>query len=116
MTKRVGFIILLIMCVLAMGNLAFAGSTNVVGDEDTSVGGTAVSLTVPQGAAKALITVYGDPVRWKCYTTAPTADAGAVLSEGDLLWLEGRNVLTQFRAILKAGGASAKLYVVYFDK
>jgi hypothetical protein len=45
---------------------------------------TATAMTIPAGATIASVTVEGQPVRWRCDGTAPTASAGSLLAVGSV--------------------------------
>jgi hypothetical protein len=88
---------------------------NVVGEQDITVSGVTVyTLTKPASAVSALITVQGDDVRWKGYTTDPVALSGALLDEGDYLLLDSPSQIENFGVILKSGGSGATVYVIYY--
>ena len=69
-------------------------ATNQTGYQQLTVGGTAVSLTLPTGVharpTHALIQVRGAPVRWLATpAAAPTANTGFLVPAGDFInWLD----------------------------
>jgi hypothetical protein len=95
-------------------------------DADTvTVEGTAVPLTAARllapttgdiekgfGAVAALICVKTAAVVWRCDGGDPTAAVGNDAAVGDVIYLEGSILLTQFRAIRLVG--SGALFVTYF--
>jgi len=87
----------------------------VLGDEDIVVSGTTVyTLTPTSGAVSALITIQGDPVRWKGHTTDPETTNGALLYSGDYLFLDSPYQLSNFGAIMSSGGSGVTIYVIYY--
>lgn len=78
-----------------------------------SVAGTAVSLTVPDAAMCAELFVRTASVVFTRSTTAPTATQGVQADPGDIILLNSRAELDNFKAI-RATGVSATLDVEYF--
>jgi hypothetical protein len=72
---------------------------------------TAVGLTVPSGADRALVQAYTQAVRWRDDGTDPTGSVGMVLAAGATLAYDGD--LAAFRAIESA--SSAELNVTYYQ-
>ena len=75
---------------------------------------SAASLTVPTGAARALIqcdSVANKAVRWRDDGTSPTTSVGMLLDPGDSIFYTG--TLSTFKVIEVA--ASAKLNVTYYE-
>ena len=75
---------------------------------------SAASLTIPPNATMALVQAETQPVRWRDDATAPTSSVGMILYPGNVVQLNTKKQLTNFRAIQTA--ASAKLNVVYYEK
>lgn len=71
---------------------------------------SAVALTVPQGAKRALIQAEAQDVRWRDDGTNPTASVGMIIAVGDKLPYTGS--LGAIRLIEVT--ASAKLNVSYY--
>jgi len=87
----------------------------VLGDEDIVVSGTTVyTLTATSGSVSAIITIQGDAVRWKAYSTDPAITNGALLYNGDYLFLTSPYEISGFSAILSSGGSGATIYAIYY--
>jgi hypothetical protein len=71
----------------------------------------AVGLTVPNGAAKALVQVESQNVRWRDDGTDPTATVGMLLSAGSILEYDAAQ-LDRVKFIEVA--PSAKLNISYY--
>jgi len=110
-------VLMLMGCLLLLYGTAWADyKPEVLGDEDIAMSGTTVYTLTPSSTeiVQALITVQGDSIRWKGYTTNPVPNNGAILDEGDSLYLDSRYQINNFRAILKSGGSGATLYIIYY--
>lgn len=85
-----------------------------------AVSSTAVSLTVPKGAAHALIAINTNSMRWLAQgdATAPTASVGFLVAAGTILdftdadW-DYTDLLTNFRIIRTS--ADGTVDALYFD-
>jgi len=72
---------------------------------------SAIGLTIPAGTAKVLLTVTGQPVRWRGDGTNPTATVGSVIPVGVPLMLE----ISQLEALrFIETAATAVLDAVFF--
>lgn len=70
---------------------------------------SAVGLgTIPAGATRALITVEGQPVRWRDDGTNPTTSVGMPLAAGDIIDYDGN--LSALKFIETASGAKLNVY------
>lgn len=72
---------------------------------------SSTALTVPNGAAYALIKVEGQTVRWRDDAQAPTTTDGMLIDVGDEFWYSGE--LKAIRFIETT--ASATLHVSYYS-
>ena len=74
----------------------------------------AAGTTLPAVATHAIITVKGQPIRWRADGTAPTASEGHYMAAGESLVIEGSPLwLRRFQFIDTAAGAS-EVTVTYF--
>lgn len=90
----------------------------VAGHQTLTVSTTAVSLTVPTPAARAVefaaIYVEGAVIRWRADGTAPTTSTGApAYPSPQPLLVYGVGQLANFKAIRK-DGTDAVLQIVYY--
>ena len=113
--KRI-FVMGLAALFLCLSSVAQADNKpKVLGDEDIVVSGTTVyTLTATSGSISALVSIQGDAVRWKASSTDPTATNGALLYNGDYLFLTSPYEISGFSAILSSGGSGTTLYVIYY--
>ena len=87
--------------------------------EEITVGATAVGLTAAKFEAwrdynpEALVHVSGAAICYRLDGGTPTADTANYLEDGDVLWLEGYEALTKFRAI-RRDTISALIGVTYY--
>ena len=86
------------------------GGINPKGYQQITALSSAVSLTVPEGAIRALIQCETQDVRWRDDGTDPTGAIGMLLKVNTVLEYDGR--LDKLRFIEAA--ASAKLNVSYY--
>lgn len=86
--------------------------------QDTAVSTTAKSLpSIPSNANKALIIFENASVRWRDDGTSPTGSVGMLLYVGQVLTLESRTSLTNFKVIREANETvDASLNVSYYQK
>ena len=72
----------------------------------------ATALTIPAGAAKALISVETNNVRWRDDGTAPTATVGQLLKTTDpeLLYLDGGLGAMQFIPVTSTATVNVTYY------
>jgi hypothetical protein len=78
------------------------------------VTGTATGLTVPQDTYKAVIQNIGHDVRfWE--NGIPTSTSGFVLSDKDIIVIEG-TALQTFKVILSSGSTTSVLQIQYYTK
>lgn len=81
----------------------------------TGTGVTAFSA--PSDDAKSAIIVFeGDPARWSCHDTAPTANLGAPVYDGDTIYLDSRSAIVKFQFAMKTGGTGVTAYRTVFGK
>lgn len=78
---------------------------------DNTVGG--VSLTIPTGATACWMRLETAQIRYTVDTTAPTTTVGWLLEIGEILELQTRVEMSNFRAI-RTGGSSGTLEVEYW--
>ena len=101
-----------------VGQLPKAGPRNRVplttGNQyGLSIATTSVGLTVPDTATSAEIYVRTAAIVFKRGSGAPTATEGFQANPNDIITLDSRTELIQFRAI-RQGGTSATVDVEYF--
>jgi hypothetical protein len=84
---------------------------NALGYQQITSLSTAQPLTVPAGAARALVQPESQSVRWRDDGTAPTASVGNILAVGDTLEYDSASLaVVKFIEIT----ASAKLNIHYY--
>lgn len=93
----------------------FSGSREQLtqlGFAQATVSTAAIALpSVPARCTKALITVEGQPVRWRDDGTAPTAAVGQPIAAGGVLEYEG---IPSAVRVIRSGAADATLDVAYY--
>lgn len=85
--------------------------------EELTVGASAIRLTIANivttpPVEKVILTVEDAQIRWRDDGTDPTASVGRLANPTDVLTLDNRNRIVNFRAI-RTGGTSATLNVDY---
>jgi len=83
------------------------------GYQQLTVADTAVGLTVPPGASRAVLTVQDQPLRWRDDGTVPTASVGMPVVAAVTFELNSKASLNAFRAI-RSTGSSAVLNISYY--
>ena len=84
-----------------------------VGYEQVTVSTTAVGLTVPDGANRAVVVVEAQPLRCRDDGTDPTASVGMLCVAATRFDIESREALLAFKAI-RSGGTNSVLSVSYY--
>lgn len=84
-----------------------------VGYQKLTVSSTAVGLTVPAGASRALLVVEAQPIRYRDDGTDPTADIGMLAVANTRFEIESRSSLLAFKAI-KDDATDAVLSISYY--
>lgn len=92
---------------------------NSVGSEQLTVDATSggVSLTIPDAAKRALMSLRTAQIRFLDNGTAPTTSLGHVVDSGDTIeYLDDnyQSALSAFRAI-RTGDVSGTLDITYYD-
>ena len=83
------------------------------GYQQITVSTTAVGLTVPAGASRAVVVVEGQPLRYRDDKTDPTASVGMLVAAGTRFELDSRQSMLAFKAI-RQGASDATLCVSYY--
>lgn len=86
--------------------------TNPLGYQQITVSSTALGLTVPSTAMRAVLSVEAQPIRWRDDGVDPTASVG-VLVKADVTFELYGGSLRRFKAI-KDDATDAVLNVVYY--
>ena len=87
-----------------------------VGYEHLAVSSTAVGLaSVPTNANKAIIVVEDATIRWRTDSVDPDSSVGTKSYVNTTIVLDGRESVTNFKAI-KQGTSDAKLSVNYYER
>lgn len=78
---------------------------------------TNASPTLPAGAQRAYFTVETADIRWRADGTAPTADEGHILADGDSISFTGSNYrqLLENIQFIRDTSTSGALKITYFD-
>jgi hypothetical protein len=81
-----------------------------------TVASAVTSFATPSDDAKAAIIVFeGSAARWSCHDTAPTANLGAVVQDGDTTYLDTYSAISKFSFIMKTGGTGVTAYRTTFS-
>lgn len=83
------------------------------GYQQLTVSTTAIGLSVPAGATRAVVYVEAQPIRWRDDSTAPTSSVGVLIAAAASFELPSVQSLNGFKAI-RSGGTDATLNVVYY--
>lgn len=83
------------------------------GYQQITVSTTAVGLTVPEGAGRAVVVVEAQPLRYRDDGTDPTATVGMLCVAATRFDIESREALLAFKAI-RSGGTDSVLSVSYY--
>ena len=83
------------------------------GYQQLTVSTTAVGLTIPSGATRAVVYVESQPVRWRDDGVAPTSTVGVPAVDTDAFELPSIQSVNQFQAI-RSGASDATLNIVYY--
>lgn len=83
------------------------------GYQQLAVSSTAVALTVPAGAQRAVIGVQAQPVRWRDDGVNPDADTGMLQKADTFFELYGPQSLKAFR-VIKDDSTDSVLNIVYY--
>lgn len=83
------------------------------GYQKVTVSNTAVSLTVPKGANRAVMVVEAQPLRYRDDGTDPDATTGMLCVAATRFDVESREALLAFKAI-RSGGTDSVLSVSYY--
>lgn len=94
-----------------------SANINCVGYEEVSVTDSAVGLTVPTAAHRAIIKCAVADVRLREDGTDPTSSVGVPLANGDIAKYMDHNWQSALGAVkfIRTGGTSATLHVHYYD-
>lgn len=84
-----------------------------LGYQQITVSTSALPLTVPAGAQRAVVVVEAQPLRYRDDGTAPTASVGMLCVAATRFDIESREALLAFRAI-RSGGTDSVLSVSYY--
>lgn len=84
-----------------------------VGYQQVTVSTTAIALTVPDGANRAVAVVEAQPLRYRDDSVDPTATVGMLLPAATIFNIESREGLLAFKAI-RSGGTDSVLSVSYY--
>lgn len=87
--------------------------TAPVGYEQKTVSTTAVTLTKPAGASRAIVMVEDQPIRYREDGTAPTSSVGVLCPAGTRFELESSSAISNFKAI-RSGGTDGVISVNYY--
>jgi len=94
---------------------AYDGRLTILADEDLVIGTTTTQImsAVSPLAVMAAIFLQGDTARFKLYSLAERNN-GAVLDEGDLIFLDEADEVKYFNTVLDEGSSAATAYVVLY--
>lgn len=87
--------------------------TGGLGYEQITVADTAIGLTVPTGAQRAVLIVEAQPLRYRDDGEDPTTSAGMPVAAAVRFEIESRESLLAFKAI-RSTGSSSTLNVTYY--
>lgn len=83
------------------------------GYQQLTVSTSAVGLTVPAGASRAVVIVEAQPIRYRDDKTDPTASVGMLCAAGLRFEIDSRQSMLAFKAI-RQGGTDGVLNVSYY--
>lgn len=83
------------------------------GYQQITVSTTAVGLTVPAGASRAIVVVEAQPIRYRDDGTDPTSSVGMLCQANLRFELESQASMLAFKAI-RQGASDATLSVSYY--
>jgi hypothetical protein len=92
----------------------YPAQTKHMGYQQLTVSTTAVALTVPAGATRAVCQVVAQPIRYRMDGTAPTSLIGYPAVATTVIEVNGMDNIKAFRAI-RSGGTDATLEILYFQ-
>lgn len=98
-----------------MCNGDFPAGIKPKGFQALTVSSTALALTVPSGAVRAIVVVEDQPVRWRDDGTDPSATVGFLQPATTRFELYGKQSLDNFK-IIKDGATDAAVGVVYYGE
>ena len=81
--------------------------------QQLTVSTSAVGLTVPSGAQRAVVVVEAQPLRYRDDGTNPTASVGMLCVAATRFDIESREALLAFKAI-RSGGTDSVLSISYY--
>lgn len=91
----------------------FPMGTKPLGYQQITVSTSAVGLTLPKGAIRAVVGVEAQPLRYRDDGTNPSASVGYLVVAGGTVEVYGSTALSKFKAI-RSGGTDAVLNVNYY--
>lgn len=91
----------------------YTAEKNPKGYQQITVSTTAVGLTVPDGATRAVLGIEAQPLRYRTDGTNPTASVGMLQAASTFVELSGADTLANFKAI-RSGGTDSVLNVSYY--
>ena len=83
------------------------------GYQQITVSTSAVGLTVPAGATRAVLGIEAQPLRYRDDGTDPTTSVGFLVAAGGTMELDSKESLEAFKAI-RSSGSDATLNVLYY--
>lgn len=83
------------------------------GYQKLTVSTAAVGLTVPDGAARGVVVVEAQPLRYRDDGTDPDANTGMLCVAATRFDIESREALLAFKAI-RSGGTDSVLSISYY--
>lgn len=83
------------------------------GFQQLTVSTTAVGLTVPAGATRAVCHVQSQPLRWRDDGTNPTSSVGVLTAAAVIFELHGTYSMNAFKAI-RSGSTDSVLEISYY--
>lgn len=83
------------------------------GYQQITVSSTAIGLTIPKGAQKAVFAVEAQPLRYRNDGVDPTASVGMLCAAGVQFEMHTKEALEKFKAI-RSGGTDSVLSVTYY--
>jgi hypothetical protein len=107
-------VIALVMLGLLCGPALGADELKLVATETITVSSSATAFTsgVSNQAHQAVLFFAGDLVRYRIDGTVPTATAGALGQEGDILVLDQTEQITNFKVISDSAATSGATIIV----
>lgn len=93
----------------------FPAGIKTKGYEQVEVGDSAIGLSVPSGATRAVVGVESQPIRYRNDGEEPTSSVGFLVKADVTFELHGNEALKNFQAI-RSGETDGVLNIIYYGE